>query len=103
MFGEKAYLQVKQAYQSGSYADFTATLKVAMELYAQDKSDGGFMARATEDQLKLMGFQSKMTAKHGQSFLNLPMGETLFKLVLVLRQKKGFSSDLNFSLDLQTD
>ena len=80
MSAEKAYLTVRNAYSNSLNAsELAATLKEAMDLFAQDKSDGGFMAKTTEGQLKLMAFQSKMTAKHGSSFLNLPVGDTLLK------------------------
>lgn len=79
MYREKAFLTVKNAYEEANVPeDLGATLRDALELYAQDKSDGGFMANATEDQLRLITFQKKMSQKHGSKFQGLSVSDTLF-------------------------
>lgn len=77
----KAYLAVKAAYDSETTADLTASLREALELYSQDKSDGGFMAAATEDQLRLITFQQKMASKHNVTLTGMSVSDTLFLCV----------------------
>merc|ERR1719201_1336139 len=82
MYRDKAFLTVKNAYEEArTPEELAANLREALELYAQDKGDGGFMANATEDQLRLITFQKKMSQKHGSKFQGLSVSDTLFFLI----------------------
>ena len=82
MYRDKAFLTVKNTYEEArTPEELAANLREALELYAQDKGDGGFMANATEDQLRLITFQKKMSQKHGSKFQGLSVSDTLFLYV----------------------
>eukprot|EP00038_Savillea_parva_P008583 m.177865 g.177865 ORF g.177865 m.177865 type:complete len:861 (-) comp14437_c0_seq1:84-2666(-) len=85
---ETANLQVEDAYKEVSHDGKVAALKKAARSYTSAR-DYAFHARATEEQAKLLQAQKGLQESLKQEFIGLPLGDTLYQVILAGDQEKA--------------
>lgn len=78
---ESAHLKLEEAYADKSVDDCIATLKSAAREYANAR-DQVFISRATEDQARLLACQKGLEQSLKKSFIDLPLGDTIYEVIL---------------------
>jgi hypothetical protein len=94
---ENANLSAYDAYQATDFDSGIKHLQTAFRYYNETK-DYQFNAKVTEDQMKLLLLQKDLEATYSQKFLELPLGDTLSKLMLMGESKRAIKIRSEFKV-----
>lgn len=81
---DSANIFVLEAYTATSLNERLRGLRNAQNLFNDDR-EGGFAARATEEQIKLLQFQEEVQKETGETYLDLSIAQTVYKLLIKVR------------------
>jgi len=94
---ENANLAAYDAYQTTDFDSGIKHLQTALRYYNETK-DYQFNAKVTEDQMKLLLLQKDLESTYNQKFLELPLGDTLSKLMAMGESKRAIKIRTEFKV-----
>jgi hypothetical protein len=94
---EGAKLIVLEGLRSSDPAIYLEKLKMATRMFSDDRKHT-FEAKMTDEQVKLVGAQLALEKDLGQSFVGLPVSETITKLLLIGNTNKASKIKSDFKV-----
>lgn len=94
---EGARLIVLEGLRSSDPAIYLEKLKMATRMFSDDRKHA-FEAKMTDEQVKLVGAQLALEKDLGQSFVGLPVSETITKLLLIGNTNKASKIKSDFKV-----